>query len=112
MPALSIYCVLCPSFHGATLVSLILGNRSRVLSLGDTVATKPSDHCGCGALVAECEFWQRVYRGPGGKAAATPRPRLFSSTRLNQAATIAGSMAAFRLGRTMRFGSFASGVEH
>lgn len=111
MPALSIYCILCPSFHGATLLSLVLGNHSRVLSLGDTVATEPSHHCGCGALVADCSFWQRVNSGPNG-AATMPRPQVFASPRLNQAATISGAIAAFRLRKTMHFGSFAEGVDH
>jgi hypothetical protein len=105
MPAPSIYCVLCPSFHGATLLSLVLGNHSRIFALGDTIPTNPNHHCGCGALVSECEFWRQV--GP-----VMPRPRLFALPRLNQAAVIAGSVAAFRLGRTIRFEPFAQGVEH
>ena len=109
MPPLSIYCVLCPSFHGATLLSLVIGNHSRMLSLGDTVATEPGHHCGCGALVAECPFWRRVNGGPDG-GAAMPRPELFASPRLNQTATISVAIVAFRLGKTMLFGSFAKGI--
>jgi hypothetical protein len=115
MPALSIYCVLCPSFHGATLLSLVLGNHSRVLSLGDTVATEPTHHCGCGALVAECPFWQQVGAGSdehGASLPIRPRPELFASPRLNQAATILSAIAAFKLGKTVRFGSFAKAVDH
>ena len=113
MPALSTYCVLCPSFHGATLLSLVLGNHSRVLSLGDTVATEPNYHCGCGALVSECAFWRQVNAGADGHAASTmPRPELFASPRLNQAATILSAIAACRLGKRIRFESFAKGVEH
>ncbi len=101
----SIYCVLCPSFHGATLLSLVLGNHSRILALGDTVPTNPDHHCGCGALVSECEFWQQV-------GAVAPRPELFSVPMLNQAAVIASSALAFRWGKTLRFEPFARGVEH
>jgi hypothetical protein len=105
MPAPSIYCVLCPSFHGATLLSLVLGNHSRIFALGDTIPANPNHHCGCGALVSECEFWRQV--GP-----VAPRPRLLASTALNQAVVIASSVAAFRLGKTIRFEPFAQGVEH
>ena len=115
MPALSIYCVLCPSFHGATLLSLVLGNHSRVLSLGDTVATEPNHHCGCGALVSKCPFWRRVNAGSDADAAPSskmPRPELFASPQLNQVATILSGIAAFRLGKTVRFGSFAKRVDH
>jgi hypothetical protein len=41
-----------------------------------------------------------------------PRPELFGSPQLDQAATILSAIAAFRLGHTIRFGSFARGVEH
>jgi hypothetical protein len=41
-----------------------------------------------------------------------PRPTLFASAALNQAAVIASSVAAFRLGKTIRFEQFAQGVEH
>ena len=96
------------------MLSLVLGNHSRVLSLGDTVATEPNHHCGCGALVSECPFWRRVNAGSDGDAtlATMPRPELFASPRLNQAATILSAIAAFRLGKTVRFGSFAKGVDH
>ena len=50
---------LCPSYHGATLLSLILGNHSKVEALGDTVPTTAFNHqCGCGNYVAECDFWK------------------------------------------------------
>jgi Sulfotransferase family len=104
MPALSIYCVLCPSFHGATLLSLVLGNHSRILALGDTIPANPSHHCGCGALVSDCEFWRQV-------GAVMPRPELLALPALNQAAVIVSSIAAFRLGKTIRFEPFAQGVE-
>jgi Sulfotransferase family len=105
MPAPSIYCVLCPSFHGATLLSLVLGNHSRIFALGDTIPANPSHHCGCGALVSDCEFWRQV-------GAVMPRPELLALPALNQAAVIASSVAAFRLGKTIRFEPFAQGVEH
>jgi len=105
MPNPSIYCVLCPSFHGATLLSLVLGNHSGVFALGDTVPANPDHHCGCGALISECEFWQQV-------GAVTPRPELYLLPMLNQAAVIASSVLAFRWGKSLRFEPFAQGVEH
>lgn len=104
MPPSSIYCVLCPSFHGATLLSLVLGNHSRVLGLGDTVPINPNHHCGCGALIADCEFWRQV--GP-----VEPRPELSALPVLSQGAVIAGSVLAFRLNARIRFEAFARGVE-
>jgi hypothetical protein len=58
---IDIYCILCPSFHGSTLLSLILGNHRQVLGLGDTI---PNDVfptvCGCGTKFNECDFWTDV----------------------------------------------------
>ena len=54
---LEIYCILCPSYHGATLLSLLLGNHTKVFSLGDTIPTEPFPiRCGCGAPFDRCEF--------------------------------------------------------
>ena len=55
--------VLCPSYHGATLLSCLLSNHSQVTALGDTV---PIDRlvgkavCGCGDVMSECEFWTEL----------------------------------------------------
>lgn len=57
----TIYCILCPSFHGATLLSLLLSNHSRVLSLGDTLPAL--DHgifCSCGESFENCDFWSEM----------------------------------------------------
>jgi hypothetical protein len=115
MRELTIYCLLCPSYHGATLLSLVLGNHSRVLSLGDTIATKASYRCGCGKRVAECDFWQQVKEGwadYAGKELIPSKPELFASPRLNQAAVLGSTIAALRLGRTLRFEQFAKAVRH
>jgi hypothetical protein len=54
---------LAPSFHGATLVSLLLNNHSRVASLGDTLPTLVFDQvCGCRERVSRCAFWSEVRR--------------------------------------------------
>ena len=56
-----IYCVLCPSFHGATLLSLLLNNHDKILGMGDTLPPRLLGcYCGCGAPLDQCAFWQSV----------------------------------------------------
>lgn len=56
-----IFFVLCPAFHGATLLSLLLNNHSRVLSLGDTNPTREYDQiCSCGKAMTACDFWIHI----------------------------------------------------
>ena len=53
--------ILCPSYHGATLLSLLLNNHSRISSLGDTLPPrKPDVTCACGEKVSKCEFWIKI----------------------------------------------------
>jgi Sulfotransferase domain len=53
--------VVCPSYHGATLLALLLNNHSRVSALGDTLPMRDLDAiCACGQPVSACEFWQEV----------------------------------------------------
>lgn len=48
-------------FHGATLLSLLLNNHSRISALGDTNPTLEFDQgCPCGEHVSTCPFWQAV----------------------------------------------------
>ena len=56
--------VVCPSYHGATLLALLLNNHSRVTALGDTLPHRGAAHvCACGELVDQCSFWQEISRG-------------------------------------------------
>lgn len=56
--------VVCPSFHGATLLALLLNNHSQVSALGDTNPTRKFDQtCACGAKVSVCPFWQTISTG-------------------------------------------------
>jgi sulfotransferase family protein len=56
--------VVCPSYHGATLLALLLNNHSRVTALGDTLPHRGEEHvCACGELVDQCSFWQAMSRG-------------------------------------------------
>jgi hypothetical protein len=53
--------VVCPSYHGATLLALLLNNHSQVTALGDTLPHRGAGHvCACGELVDRCDFWQAV----------------------------------------------------
>ncbi|MGK7887253.1 MAG: sulfotransferase [Crocosphaera sp.] len=62
LPKNRIYYVLCPSFHGATLLSVILNNHSQITSLGDTFPNRNFDQiCTCRKKVSECDFWQELY---------------------------------------------------
>lgn len=56
--------VVCPSYHGATLLALLLNNHSEVTALGDTLPHRGAEHvCACGELVDHCSFWQAMSRG-------------------------------------------------
>lgn len=61
---LRIVFVVCPSYHGATLLALLLNNHSQVTALGDTLPHRGAEHvCACGELVDQCSFWEAVSRG-------------------------------------------------
>ena len=51
--------VVCPSFHGATLLAMLLSRHYDVVHLGDTLPSRSIDQaCSCGVTVDECPFWQ------------------------------------------------------
>jgi Sulfotransferase family len=53
--------VVCPSFHGATLLALLLNNHSRLSALGDTIPSREYDQlCACRLPVSRCDFWQTI----------------------------------------------------
>lgn len=53
--------VLCPSYHGSTLLALLLNNHSSISALGDTNPRLFYDQsCGCGRRTRNCEFWRSV----------------------------------------------------
>jgi hypothetical protein len=55
--------VVCPSFHGATLLALLLNNHSRLSALVDTIPTRKYDQlCACKLPVSRCDFWQTIAR--------------------------------------------------
>ena len=111
-----IYMILCPSFHGATLLSLVLCNHSRLYSLGDTIPPRSflSNRCGCGETFIACPFWQRVRAvvGDDDETDLIPtRPRITRWEPLNTALVIGLSLAAVRLGVAAPRGAFARANE-
>lgn len=114
-PPKDIWCILCPSYHGATLLSLILGNHSKVAALGDTVPTTAFKHrCGCGEHVAECDFWK-------GLAAKIPdrgrehlfytRPQMLDRSRWMRFGAWPLLCSGVRLDLNYRIEPFATSVE-
>ena len=58
--------VVCPSYHGATLLALLLNNHPMITALGDTNPTREFDQtCACGRQVSQCPFWEAVRQGVG-----------------------------------------------
>lgn len=58
---ISLNYILCPSYHGATLVALLLNNHPAVGCLGDTVPARTFDQtCACRQKVSSCPFWEKV----------------------------------------------------
>jgi hypothetical protein len=63
-PRSRIVFVVCPSFHGATLLGLLLNNHSEVSALGDTLPYRGAGNlCACGEPVDRCSFWEGVSSG-------------------------------------------------
>ncbi|MGK0298705.1 MAG: hypothetical protein ACI9XC_002328 [Gammaproteobacteria bacterium] len=53
--------IICPSFHGATLLSLLLNNHSGISCIGDTFPSQKIDQlCSCGEKISRCAQWREV----------------------------------------------------
>ena len=93
MDSPSISFVACPSYHGATLLSLILNNHSELAALGDTLPERRHmDYfCSCGERIENCDFWSELARRTGAEAYALEstllplRPRLVRHELANKA---------------------------
>ena len=80
--------VLSPSFHGASLLAILLNNHSKIISLGDTIPTRKTEDfsCSCGRSIEGCTFWshieetQRKYNHSRSEHIAPLLPRLSLST--------------------------------
>ena len=101
----TLHFVLCPSFHGATLLAVLLNNHPDIVTLGDTNPTRAYDQiCACERLVSECPFWQEVARecqtarfADGAKMLPT-LPRISKHQKLNKGINLALGMAGARIG--------------
>jgi hypothetical protein len=55
--------VVCPSYHGATVLAFLLNNHPLLSCLGDTLPwADRRQSCSCGARVSHCDFWQEIHR--------------------------------------------------
>jgi hypothetical protein len=53
--------VVCPPYHGATLLALLLNNHSQISALGDMLPLRGVEQiCACGRPSSECDFWKTV----------------------------------------------------
>jgi Sulfotransferase family len=93
--------VLAPSFHGATLLALLLSNHPELVSLGDTNPTRPDAWCSCGRRLGDCPVWAAIgaevspFGSVGTKMLPTV-PDLTPSQLVNVRLTAALSVAAIR----------------
>ena len=94
--------ILCPPYHGATLLALLCNNHSRLSCLGDTNPSLTYDQvCACGRSIQTCEFWSRIARSlPAARCRRSQTllptvPSLVASGPLNRAA--AGAFAVLSL---------------
>ena len=59
--------ILSPSYSGSTLLSTLLARHPEIASIGELKASALGDvnqyHCGCGKLLSDCSFWQKVIAG-------------------------------------------------
>ena len=99
--------LLCPAFHGATLLSLLLNNHSQVSSLGDTLPARTYDQlCSCGLQVSECPFWIELsaridaQRFADGDFLLPLAPRLSGAEAKNRSRSLVFSGLACAFGRS------------
>jgi hypothetical protein len=90
--------VLAPSFHGATLLALLLSGHPDVVDPGDTNPSRPDVWCSCGRRLLACPFWTAVLervpprRSASGKMLPTV-PELTTKGSVNVRIAAAMSMA-------------------
>lgn len=89
--------LLSPSWHGATLLSMLLGNHSRVYSCGDTIPARIPFRCRCGKSSDACAFWTEVRQRVGVSAADSvipARPSITGYRSLDHGLVLLGSSLA------------------
>jgi hypothetical protein len=108
--------VLCPSYHGATLLALLLNEHKDVVDLGDTnPETRRDNPCSCGQTVGTCDFWSILRRELNPPLVAgtdrwfPSRPPFTRSTRANTALSYPFAIANFATRRRIAW-PLASGL--
>ena len=90
------YLLMCPSFHGSTLLSILLNNHKNISCLGDTNPILDIGlPCGCYHPVDTCPFWVQLLKEAEpfitpsslGKGPLPFRPGLFPGKWLNKKIT-------------------------
>jgi hypothetical protein len=109
--------IVSPSYHGSTLLGLLLRNHSQISSLGDTIPRRGgTTRCTCGKRVNECEFWLTIstqldtarFAGNSTMLPILPSPltrhyltgyptRVFHNTRADRLAGRSAAIAADRI---------------
>lgn len=59
-PLPKIYHILCPSFHGSSVLCMLLNNHSRVRAIADANPLRGQNNCLCGQGFYDCDFWTRM----------------------------------------------------
>ncbi len=65
----TLYFLICPNYHGSTIISLLLNNHSKIITLGDMIPFKryftESRKCTCGKPSMNCEYWKYITKKMG-----------------------------------------------
>lgn len=91
--------VLTLSYHGATLLAVLLSNHPDAIYPGDTNPRSANDRCSCGVRMPACPFWSAALAGqhqPSGRKLLPTVPTLLSNPSANVRLTAAMSVAAIR----------------
>jgi hypothetical protein len=63
-PPVRLVYILSASHSGSTLLAMLLGSHTNIVTVGELKATNLGDinryRCSCGALIQQCEFWNQV----------------------------------------------------
>jgi len=100
--------VVCPAYHGATLLACLLNNHTSLTALGDTIPHKyqfdKNQPCGCGKPMPTCQFWSEIRNSVrSGKAFYGERlfpiyPVLSKNERINKMFNMALMLTSLRVG--------------
>lgn len=80
--------ILCPSFHGSSILCLLLNNHDKIRAIADANPDGGKNYdCICGKPFHECEFWTHLCKAVGRDSKSgkvfDPMPRYLPSQSLN-----------------------------